>query len=556
MTSEDFKNKISTFQYYHPADLKIIEKALYIAEKIYQGIKWFDSKPYLNHCLRSAINLAELKLPKELIIANILKSSLENRNINEKELEKEFGSEVISLIKGLNKISNYRYKKKDPIQAENLRNLILVISQDIRVIIIKLACLLDEVRNLNYFSQNEQKIIILETEDIYAPLALRLGISKWSMELADLAFKYSDPEKYNWIVQETKKRVDRGEEYLEKIKTILEKELKKGGVKVIKIEYRIKTPSSIYKKLKRKNFNFDQIYDLLALRIIVETVEECYYVLGVIHSLFKPLTEEFNDYIAFPKPNGYQSLHTTCIGPEEKFIEFQIRTEAMNIYNEEGVAAYFAYVDLKQTKNYQKKRIFFAEKKEIELIKKMRDWQKNVNEIFEGKIYVLTPKEDVIELRSGSTPLDFAYKIHSYLGNHFAGARVNNKLVPIDYKLQNGDVVEIIVNKQKKPSPDWLKIVKSSYAKKEIKSQLKKINHVFSYKFNFNLKIIAQDRIGLLRDITNIISSRNVNISESKSKTNKGLAYLYFKIQTNNKEEIDNLKELIKIKIKEVLKIE
>jgi (p)ppGpp synthase/HD superfamily hydrolase len=294
----------------------------------------------------------------------------------------------------------------------------------------------------------------------------------------------------------------------------------------------------------------------LAFRIIVTNIEECYTTLGIIHSLFKPLTHEFDDYIAFPKPNGYQSLHTTCIGPENKFIEFQIRTKEMHLINEEGIAAYFAYADSKQTKSYQKNRSVFADEDEIKIIKNLKNWHEGFNEIFSEKIYCLTPKGDIIELPSNSTPLDFAYKIHTYLGNHFSFAKVNKKIVPIDYELKNGDVVEIITSKQRNPSPHWLDIVKSMNAKKKIKSQLRKKHFIFAPKTIDEIKIIAQDRIGLLKDITDVISTQSINIVDSKTKTKKGIAHISFKIQINDKKESSKLKEIIKNKVKDIIKIE
>jgi len=556
MNFEIFKNQLLALAAYSDKDLSLIEKTFNFGEKIYQGIKRKNGEPYLNHCLRTALNLAELKLPKELIIAGILHDALEDGNTTEEEIKRNFGNEIAFLVQGVTKIGFYRYKTKNLQQAENLRKLILAITKDIRIAIIKLADRLDNMRTLMYLPETKQKEIALETEDVFVPLALRLGMSKWAIELSDLAFKYLEPEKYNWVIKETEKRVLNGKEYLEKIKLKIEEEIKRKNINLIKIESRVKSPSSIYKKLKRKNFDFDQIYDLLALRIIVFTVEECYSVLGIIHSLYKPLIQEFDDYIAFPKPNGYQSLHTTCLGPEGRFIEFQIRTQEMHLINEEGVAAYFAYADFKQTKSYQKNRTVFANEEELKMIKNLKNWQEGINEILSEKIYVLTPKGDIIELPAGSTPLDFAYKIHSFLGNHFSFARVNQKIVPLNYELQNGDVVEIITAKQRKPSPDWLNIVKSANAKKKIRSQLKKEHFIFAPKTIEEIRIIAEDRIGLLKDISNVISSMNINIIQNKSKTKKGLAYFSFSVQVNDKKEVAKLKEVIKNKIKEVIKIE
>ena len=552
----EFKERIMTDRNYSQEDLNLLEKAYLWAEEIYANLKRKSGEPFINHCLRTALNLAEIGLDAKVIAAGILHDALEDGNLEEKVLKDEFGEEICFLVKGVTNIGHLKYRKKNLIQAENLKKLILYISKDIRVAIIKLADRLDNMRTLQYLPEEKQKEIALETEDIYAPLALRLGISEWAGELSDLAFQYLEPEKYHWLIEEVNQRAANAQEYLEKIKLTIEKEIQDKGIQLIKIESRVKRPSSIYKKLKRKNFDLDQIYDLLAFRIIVKTVEECYSVLGIIHSLFKPLIHEFDDYIAFPKPNGYRSLHTTVIGPEEKFIEFQIRTEEMHFYNEFGVAAYFAYADLKQTKNYLKERLVFASEDDLKIIQSLRENnQTNFLDFFKEKIYVFTPKGDIIELPAESTPLDFAYKIHTEIGNHFAGARVNNVIVPLDYKLNNGDVVEIITNKNRKPSLDWLKIVKSSEARKKIKDFLKKEKNIFTKEFRYELKVIARDRIGLLRDITNIISSRKINILSNKSKVKRDIASLSFVLQVNDKKEIDKLKELIKNKIEGVIEI-
>jgi GTP pyrophosphokinase len=556
MNFENFKEKLLLCRNYSDEELLLIEKAFYFGEKAYQGVKRKSGEPYLNHCLRTALNLAELKLPAEMIAAGILHDVLEDGNVSEEELKNEFGEEINFLVKGVTKISSYRYKEKNLVQAENLRKLILATIKDVRVAIIKLADRLDNMRTLEYLEPEKRIRFALETSDIYAPLALRLGISEWAGELDDLALKYLDPEKYHSLKLEIEKRVADGKSYLEKLKPLIENELQRKNINLIKIEYRVKRISSVYKKLPRKNYDLDKIYDLLAFRIIVKTVEDCYLTLGVLHSLFKPLMHEFDDYIAFPKPNGYRSLHTTVITDEGKYVEFQIRTEEMHLYNEFGMAAYLAYADAKQTKTYQKEKPVFADEEELKIIQNLKDWHEGFTDIFKEKIYVLTPKGDVVELPANSTPLDFAYKIHTDLGNHFAGARVNQKLVPIDYKLQNGDVVEIIINKNRKPSPDWLNIVQSAHAKKKIKAELKKNHFIFKPRFNAEIKIIAQDRIGLLKDIANVVSSQNVNIIGSRSKTKKDLAYLYFTLQINDKKELESLKELIKTKIKEVIEIE
>jgi GTP pyrophosphokinase len=444
----------------------------------------------------------------------------------------------------------------------------LYVAEDLRVAILKLADRLDNMRTLEYLPEEKRKRIALETYDVYAPLALRLGIFEWASELDDLSFKFLEPEKYREIEKEIKKRLEGIEEILPEIIEKIEKEIIKRNINLHAIQYRIKKPSSVYRKLQKKNFDFDQIYDLIAFRIIVSTVDECYLVLGILHSLFKPLLEEFDDYITYPKPNGYQSLHTTLLIAENKYAEFQIRTLEMHIKNEEGVAAYFAYAKFKDTKGY-KKGLGAEElsEDEIRFIQELTKW-KNINnanpeeflkelktDVLQEKIYVFTPKGDVIELPRGSTVLDFAYKIHSEIGHHFAGAKVNNKIVPIDYEPKTGDVIEIITNKNRHPSPDWLKIVKTYNAKKHIKSYLKKFR--FSeIRQTYELKIIAKDRIGLLKDISNIISAYGINIIEVRSQTKGNLAILKFKLVVDDKDEYERLKSAINRKINDVIKIE
>jgi len=556
MKFEEFKIKLLENRDYDENELNLIEKAFYFGEKAYEGLKRKNNEPFFYHALRTALNLSQLKLDAKAIAAGILHDVLEDTNISKEELLNQFGEEITFLIEGVTKISSYRYKEKNLVQAENLRKLILATIKDVRVAIIKLADRLDNMRTLEYLDPEKRKKIALETSDIYVPLALRLSLYEWAGELDDLALKHLEPLTYEYLKKEIEKIIIDGKNYLEKLKPIIEEEIKKKNINLVRIEYRVKRISSVYKKLPRKNYDLKQIYDLLAFRIIVKTIEECYLTLGIIHSLFKPLMHEFDDYIAFPKPNGYKSLHTTVITNDGKYIEFQIRTEEMHFYNEYGIAAYLAYADSKKTKIYQKEKPIFADEEELKIIQNLKNWQENFTDIFKEKIYVLTPKGDVIELPINSTPLDFAYKIHTDLGNHFAGALVNQKIVPIDYKLKNGDVVQILTNKNRKPSPDWLNFVVSNSAKKKIKNQLRKENSLLKPNLKYEIKIIAKDRISLLRDITDLISSKKINIIKNNSKIKKDLAFIYFTLQVNNKKEIDSLKELIKNKIKEIIKIE
>jgi GTP diphosphokinase / guanosine-3',5'-bis(diphosphate) 3'-diphosphatase len=568
MSFEDFAKLISENKKFDNNELEIIKKAFDFAREKFNGIYRRNGEPYFNHCIRTALNLAKLKMDYETICAGLLHDIIEDAKVEKEELVKEFGENIAFLVEAVTKIGEIKYREKNLVQAENLRKLILYVAEDLRVAILKLADRLDNMRTLEYLPEEKRKRIALETYDVYAPLALRLGIFEWASELDDLSFKFLEPEKYREIEKEIKKRLEGIEEILPEIIEKIEKEIIKRNINLHAIQYRIKKPSSVYRKLQKKNFDFDQIYDLIAFRIIVSTVDECYLVLGILHSLFKPLLEEFDDYITYPKPNGYQSLHTTLLIAENKYAEFQIRTLEMHIKNEEGVAAYFAYAKFKDTKGYKKG--LGAEglsEDEIRFIQELTKW-KNINnanaeeflkelktDVLQEKIYVFTPKGDVIELPRGSTVLDFAYKIHSEIGHHFAGAKVNNKIVPIDYEPKTGDVIEIITNKNRHPSPDWLKIVKTYNARKHIKSYLKKFR--FSeIRQTYELKIIAKDRIGLLKDISNIISAYGINIIEVRSQTKGNLAILKFKLVVNDKDEYERLKSAINRKISDVIKIE
>ncbi|MCS7200872.1 MAG: RelA/SpoT family protein [Patescibacteria group bacterium] len=556
MNFEKFKNKLLAYRAYNDEEIILLEKSFIYGKKAYAGLSRLNGEPHFYHCLRTAINLATLSIDVQTISAGILHDVLEDTKTTKQDLENEFGKEITNLVEGVTKISGYKYKKRDTKQAENLRKLILSIIKDIRVAIIKLADRLDNMRTLHFLPEEKKKRIAIETADIYVPLANRLGISEWAGELDDLSLKNLEPEKYHWLVKRIKQKISAGKIYLENIKFQIENELIKNRVKFKEIQYRVKRPSSVYKKLQRKNFDFNQIYDLLALRIIVEKTEECYLTLGIVHSLFKPLIHEFDDYIAFPKPNGYRGLHTTVIDSNGRILEIQIKTEKMHYQNEYGAAAYFAYAESKNTENYKEEKPIFARAEDVKSVMNLRNWQDGIYEIINERIYVLTPKGDIVDLPAGSTPLDFAYKIHTNLGHHFSGARVNQKIVPIDYRLNNGDLVEIITSKNKRPSRNWLMIVKSSKAKKKIRSFLNKENYLNDSKIeSYKINIIASDRVGLLKDITNIISSKKFNIFDSKTKVKKNLAYLSFIIRAKNKEEIFDLKKLLRDKIKEIIEI-
>ncbi|MEK7549103.1 MAG: TGS domain-containing protein, partial [Patescibacteria group bacterium] len=414
-------------------------------------------------------------------------------------------------------------KRQSEMQAENLRKLVLALSQDIRVILIKLADRLHNMETLSAIAPQKQKRIALETSEIYAPLAYRLGMTNLSGELEDLAFPYLHPTEYKWLVENIFEKYEERQKYLEKVKSVIEKTLKDEKINVVKIDFRAKRYSSLYKKLFRYDMNLEQIYDLVALRIIVKTVEDCYAALGIIHQRFPPMPGRIKDYIAMPKPNGYRSLHTTVFCLENRPTEFQIRTENMHQEAENGIAAYWAYSQAKETKKYQKSQTIFADKKELHWINQLKDWQKEIGseefvqslkiDFFKDRIFAITPKGEVIDLPTGSTPVDFAYAIHTTIGDSCVGAKVNNKIAPLDYQLQSGDLVEILIQKSKKPSESWLKFAKTSAARKKIKLAVKKgSSKIIPRSIHAEFKLIVNDRVGLLKDISSIYSKNRVGI--------------------------------------------
>lgn len=462
---------------YNPnANLDIIKKAYIFSARVHKDQVRLSGEPYLNHPLETAHILAELKMDEYCISAGLLHDVLEDTLTTRDELIKEFGEEITQLVDGVTKISKIQYASHLERRAENYRKMLIAMAKDIRVIIIKLADRLHNMRTLNFHSPDKQESISKETVEIYAPIAHRLGMSKLKGELEDLAFKYLKPEIYKELSEAVNKKVREREKYVEKVKDIIKKVLSEHNIKA-EVSGRPKHISSIYQKMERQKIGLDQIYDLIAFRVIVGTVRECYEVLGIIHSLWKPIPGRFKDYIAVPKPNMYQSLHTTVIGPEGERIEIQIRTEEMHRIAEYGVAAHWKYKENKgKTAKDDEER--FAWLRQIlewqQETKDARDFIESIKtELFTDEVYVFTPKGDVKVLPKGSTPVDFAYSIHSDVGNHCAGAKVNGKIVPLKYELATGDIVEIITSPQQKPSSDWLKFVKTSKAKTRIKQLLR-----------------------------------------------------------------------------------
>lgn len=461
-------------------DIELIEKAYRKAEAYHQNQLRKSGEPYLVHPVEVAKILADLGMDENTIVAGLLHDTVEDTSYSEQELKDDFGEEVALLVDGVTKLGSLVYESKEERQAENLRKMFLAMSKDIRVLIIKLADRLHNLRTINYMSEEQIKEKCKETLEIYAPLASRLGIYKMKFELEDIALKQLDPEAYYNLVSQVKIKKQKREDNINKVIAEI-----KDSLNDLNIQYDITGRSkhfySIYRKMKYQNKQLDEIFDLTAIRIIVDTIKDCYAVLGIVHTMWKPIPGRFKDYIAMPKPNRYQSLHTTVIGDNGEPFEIQIRTYEMHKIAEYGIAAHWKYKEGIDSK---------TDKEEVKLswLRQTIEWQKDMNDpkefmetlkvdLFSNQVFVFTPKGDVIELPAGSTPLDFAFKIHSAIGAKCVGAKVNGKMVPIDHTLKNGNIVEIITSSNSKgPSIDWLKIAQSSNARNKIRQWLKKEN--------------------------------------------------------------------------------
>lgn len=486
---------------YHPStDISLIRKAYQVASEAHQGQVRKSGEPYIIHPLYVAIILADLELDKETIVAGLLHDVVEDTIMTDAEIGEQFGEDVALLVDGVTKLDKlnfhgeHGYQDRDTEklerQAENLRKMFLAMAKDIRVILIKLADRLHNMRTLQHMRPEKQQEIARETLDIYSPIAQRLGISKIKVELDDLSLKYLEPEAYYDLVDKIAIRKSERERYIQTIVDEVSVHIKNAGIKA-QIDGRIKHFFSIYKKMKNQNKSIDQIYDLFAVRIIVDTVQDCYAALGVIHEMYKPIPGRFKDYIAMPKANMYQSLHTTLIGASGQPFEIQIRTYEMHKAAEYGIAAHWKYKEASDGK-----KVEAQEEEKLVWLRQILEWQQDLSDnkeflnllkddlnLFSDNVYCFTPTGDVKSLPAGSTPIDFAYSVHSAVGNKMIGARVNGKLVNIDYEIRNGDRVEIMTSQNSKgPSRDWLNVVKSTQAKNKInqwfKHELKEENIV------------------------------------------------------------------------------
>ena len=478
-----YDDLVKTIKSYHPSEeLSLIRKAYEVADQQHAGQKRRSGEPYIIHPLCVAIILADLEMDKETIAAALLHDVVEDTGMTLEEVEKTFNPDVALLVDGVTKLTRLNYDKdKIEMQAENLRKMFVAMAKDIRVILIKLADRLHNLRTLQYQSREKQIEKARETLDIYSPIADRLGISKLKIELDDLSLKYLKPEVYHDLAEKIALKKDAREAFIAGIVSEVSDHMVKAGIKA-QVVGRVKHFFSIYKKMVNQQKTLDQIYDLFAVRILVDNVRDCYAALGVIHELYKPIPGRFKDYIAMPKPNMYQSLHTTLIGSNGTPFEIQIRTYEMHRVAEYGIAAHWKYKE-----SGSGKRADSAEDEKMSWLRQVLEWQRDADDskeflsmvksdfnLFTDEVFCFTPTGDVKHLPAGSTPIDFAYSIHSAVGNKMVGARVNGKLVPIDYRIQNGDQIEIMTSQNSKgPSIDWLNIVKSTQAKNKINAWFK-----------------------------------------------------------------------------------
>lgn len=475
--------KILLTKNYPNVDLAIVDRTYEFAKRAHDGQFRLSGRPHIDHVMATGQLLASWRMPLDIVLAGILHDVPEDTKYTLEDIEKEFGKNVWSIVQGETKLSTLHYSGRER-YAENLRKMFFAIAQDVRVVIVKCADRIDNLKTLNFFPENKQKRIALESMEIYAPIADRLGMGSIKGDLEDLSFKYVNPKEYEWVTTTQAEPRKQMEEHLEKVRIIVKKLLTDHNIKTISIHGRAKHLYSLYQKLLRKDRDITKIYDLVALRIIVPTIQDCYSVLGILHSHWRPLKGRIKDYIAQPKPNGYQSLHTTVFCDDGRIIEFQVRTQEMHDEAEFGIAAHWFYNEKgKQSKKMDKHNHATWLKDLTQIHTGVTDQEQFLKlvdslklEFFKNHIFVFTPNGDVIDLPEGATPIDFAYAIHTDLGNQCTGARVNDEFAPLPKPLLSGDIVEIIKDKNKKgPSADWLKIVKTTHARAKIKDNLKKL---------------------------------------------------------------------------------
>ncbi|MFZ9594543.1 MAG: RelA/SpoT family protein [Bdellovibrionia bacterium] len=540
-TLETICSKIAS--YYPEANLEPIKKAYAFAAEAHRGQVRSSGEPYMIHPTEVAQTLADLSLDIPSIITGLLHDTVEDTHATLEQIQAEFGGPISELVDGVTKLSKMTFKTSEEKQAENFRKMILAMAKDIRVILVKLADRLNNMRTLEHLSSQKQKTIAQETLDIYAPIANRLGISWIKTELEDLCLRYLHPDVYYRLAQKVSKTKKEREKYIEEVSLILDERLKEYDIKA-QVTGRAKHFFSIYKKMERRKADYEQVFDIIAFRIIVDNITECYKSLGVIHAAYKPVPGRFKDYIAMPKANAYQSLHTLVIGPHGERVEIQIRTQEMHQVAEGGIAAHWKYKEGK----------FDSRSREnVEWINRLLEWHKDLSDpnefletvkidLFAEDVFVFTPQGEVKQLSHGSTPLDFAYAVHTDVGNKCIGAKVNGKIFPLKHRLKSGDTIEILTSPSQTPSKDWLKIVKSSKAKAKIRAFIKdqertRAEHLGEELLDKALRSYAQSLSKLLKSGELLKPAARYNI---KSETELYVALGYGRISLE-----DYLKDLL-----------
>lgn len=542
-----------------PKEQAFIERAFYFAEEAHEGQKRLSGEPYALHPINIAQNIASSKLDATTIAAALLHDTIEDSKITLKQIRKEFGNDVAFLVNGVTKVNTIKYKGIER-TIESIKKMFLAIAEDVRVVILKLYDRLNNMETLYVHPKNKQQRIALETLEIYASIADRLGMGDLKAKLEDMAFPYVYPKEYEWLKSRLKEKMHEREEYLKKLTPEVVKELKKENIHPVDVLYRAKHLYSIWRKLTKNNMDFSSINDLAAIRIIVKNIEECYAALGIIHKLWRPFPGRIKDYIALPKPNGYQSLHTTVFCKDRKTTEFQIRTADMQAEAEYGIAAHWAWDEAGKPKSGLQ-----TQHKKFSWVKQLQEWQKEFYQnsasedfleslkidFFKDRIFALTPKGDVIDLPEGSTPVDFAYNIHSDLGDQISGAKVNGKLTALSQQLSSGDIVEIITQKNKKPKIEWLSFVKSQIAKNKIRAHIKKSNIILNEKPPENIKFIlkVEDRVGLIKDVASVFSKSKINIHSLSGDASEAASH---QISLSFTPKSRKQAELMKIKLKNI----
>ena len=445
-------NHLLSAHNYSLSDIALIQRARDVAAKAHDGQKRASGDPYINHPVAVATNLIAIKLDTPAIAAALLHDVGKNTFITSEKIRRDFGEEIAFLVEGVSNIKKIRYRETQR-ALEPLRNMFIATAKDARVILIQLYDRLHNMQTLSSLSPEKQKRAAKETLELYAPIADRLGMGELKGQLEDLAFPFVYPKEYRWLTKEHAMRAEKLKHYLQKLMPIVCKHLLKARVPFINAHARVKHLYSLWQKLPRYDMNFEGIYDITAVRIIVPAIEDCYAALGIIHHHWRPLPGRIKDYIALPKPNGYQSLHTTVFAPRHRMVEFQIRTPEMHEHAEFGIAAHWAYKENA----------------------KLRDWQKEGKEFFSDRVFALTPKGEVFDLPQGATPLDFAYHVHSEIGNHMTGAKINGKLVAFGQELSSGDTVEILTHHRAKPKAEWRERARTTLARRQIRAELRKL---------------------------------------------------------------------------------